>query len=78
MGLIDFVKERGLPEAAARKCIADQAQVNQLTKQTQDNGPGPVGNGLVTGTPTFLINGEAQAGAVSWAAVEQALKKAGA
>lgn len=78
MGLIDFVKERGLPEAAARACIADQAQVDKLTKQTQDNGPGPAGNGTVTGTPTFLINGEVAPGAVSWAAVEQALKKAGA
>ena len=78
MGLIDFVKERGLPEAAARACIADQTQVDKLTKQTQDNGPGPVGSGTVTGTPTFLINGEVAQGAVSWPAVEQALKQAGA
>ena len=78
MGLIDFVKQRGLPEAAARTCIGDQAQIDKLTKQTQDNGPGPAGNGTVSGTPTFLINGEVAQGAVSWASVEQALKAAGA
>ena len=78
MGLIDFVKARGLPEPAARSCIADQAQIDKLTKQTQDNGPGPVGNGTVTGTPTFLINGEVAEGVVSWPAMETALKRAGA
>lgn len=78
MGLIDFVKERGLPEAQARACIADQTQVDFLTRQTQGAGPAPGGNGIVTGTPTFLINGEPVAGAVNWAQVEAALKKAGA
>lgn len=78
MGLIDFVKERGLPEATARACIANQAEVDKLTKQTQDNGPGPVGSGTVTGTPTFLINGQVADGVVSWPAMEAALKKAGA
>ena len=78
MGLIDFVKERGLPEAQARACIANQAQIDQLTKQTQDNGPGPVGSGTVTGTPTFLINGTVADGVITWPAMEQALKRAGA
>lgn len=78
MGLIDFVKERGLPEAQARACIADQAQIDQLTKQTADNGPGPAGSGTVTGTPTLLINGQVADGVVTWSGLEQALKRAGA
>lgn len=78
MGLIDFVKERGLPEAQARACIADEAQINQLTKQTQENGPGPAGSGVVTGTPTLLINGQVADGVVTWSGLEQALKRAGA
>ena len=78
MGLIDFVKERGLPEAQARACIANAGEIDKMTKQTQDNGPGPAGNGTVTGTPTFLLNGEVAEGVVSWPAMEQALKRAGA
>ena len=78
MGLIDFVKERGLPEPAARACIANAAEIDRLTKQTQDNGPGPAGSGTVTGTPTFLINGTVADGVVTWSGMEQALKRAGA
>ena len=78
MGLIDFVKARGLPEAQARACIASQSEIDRLTKQTQDNGPGPAGNGTVSGTPTFLINGQVAEGVVSWPAMETALKNAGA
>jgi protein-disulfide isomerase len=74
MALIDFVKQRGVPEAKARACLADSAQIDLLTKQTQD----ATASGTVTGTPTFLLNGKRLDNTVSWTQVEQALKAAGA
>ena len=76
MGIVDFAKQRGLPAAKADACLANGAEIDRLTKQTQDNGPG--GNGTVSGTPTFLLNGKVVDGAISWPQVEQALKRAGA
>lgn len=74
MGLVDFAKQRGLPEAKARACLADGAAMDRLTKATSDQ----QASGRVTGTPTFFINGEPVAGATSWPQVEEALKRAGA
>lgn len=76
MGLIDWMKQRGVPEAKAQQCLTNQAEIDRLTKQTQDNGPG--GTGVVTGTPTFLINGRPAEGVITWAAMKTALKSAGA
>lgn len=74
MGLIDFVKQRGLPEAKARACLSDQATIDRIAKQSQ----AAQASGKVTGTPTFLLNGEPVQGAVGWRQVEDALKRAGA
>jgi protein-disulfide isomerase len=74
MGLIDFVKQRGVPEAKARACLADTATMDRIAKQSAD----AQAAGTVTGTPTFLLNGKPVPGAVSWPQVEQALKAAGA
>lgn len=76
MGLIDFVKQRGVPAAKAESCLTDAAEIDRLAKQTQDRGPG--GDSTVSGTPTFLLNGKVVDGAITWAAVEAALKRAGA
>ena len=76
MGLVDFVKARGVPEPKAQQCLTDMNEINRLTKQTQDKGPS--GDGTVTGTPTFLINGKVAQGVITWPAMEQALKRAGA
>jgi len=73
MGLIDFVKQRGIPEAKARQCLADQGQIDRWTKQTGDKSA----DGSVTGTPTLFINGRKQ-DAVSWSQLEPLLKNAGA
>ena len=74
MGMVDFVKQRGIPEARAQACLADKATVDALTKTTQDASNA----GTVTGTPTFLINGKPVPSAVSWGQIEPALKAAGA
>ena len=38
------------------------AQVDRLTKQTQDR----TSDGTVSGTPTFLINGKVAPGVLTW------------
>ncbi len=57
--LVNFVKQRGIPEAKARQCLSDMTQIDRLTKQTQDRGA----DGTVTGTPTFILNGKPLKGA---------------
>ena len=74
MGLVDFVKQRGLPEAKARACLGDMSRIDTLTKQTQD----AQAAGTVTGTPTFLLNGKPMEGVVTWPQMENALKANGA
>jgi protein-disulfide isomerase len=72
LGYVDFVKQRGIPEAQARACLADPKQIDVVTKLTQrGNDEG------VTGTPTFFLNGK-KLDVVSWDEVEKALKNAGA
>lgn len=74
LGAIDYVKQRGISDAAARACLTDQASLEALAKATQQAGS----DGTVAGTPTFLLNGQKLEGAVSWSDVEKALKGAGA
>ncbi len=73
MGIIDFMKQRGLPEAKARACLTDMGRIDALTKQTQTRGQ----DGTVSGTPTLLINGNKVDG-ITWESLEKALKAAGA
>ncbi len=74
MGVIDFVKQRGIPEAKARACLADQKQLEVMAKPTED----AMQSGTVTGTPTFLLNGKKLENVLSWSEMEKALKAAGA
>lgn len=74
MGAIDFVKARGIAEPQARACLADAQKLAAVVKPTETAGAA----GTVTGTPTFLINGEVVPNTLSWAQLEPALKRAGA
>lgn len=71
LGYIDFVKQRGIPEAKARQCLADQKGLEALAKITEDAAD------KVTGTPSFFLN-DAKIDGVSWEQVEAALRDAGA
>jgi protein-disulfide isomerase len=74
LGYIDFVKQRGIPEAKARACLNDMTQIEALSTMTEK-----AGNEMkVTGTPTFFLNGQMLENQVSWPQVEASLKAAGA
>lgn len=73
IGGIDFMKQRGLPDARARQCLADAKATDAITAVTQKAG----GDGTVTGTPTLIVNG-AKVDGITWADLEKALKAAGA
>ena len=73
MGLVEFVKSRGISEDQAKSCLADRAAIDNLVKITE-RGTNDDG---VTGTPFFLLNG-AKLDANSWNQVKGKLVEAGA
>ncbi|MCX8474300.1 MAG: thioredoxin domain-containing protein [Sphingomonas sp.] len=73
MGAVEFAKQRGVPEAKARQCLADQAVIKSIADVMADAS----NNRGVQGTPTFFINGK-QVDAAMWSQVETALQAAGA
>ena len=73
LGYVQFVGQRGVPEAKARQCLADPAGADAVTKVM--NGASQFN---VDSTPTFIINGNKADGAYDWATLEPMLKAAGA
>jgi protein-disulfide isomerase len=73
-GYIQFVGQRGVPEAKARQCLADPKATDAITQQLND----AQSKFNVDSTPTFLINGSKADGAYDWATLEPQLKAAGA
>ena len=74
LGLVTFVRERGIGADKAKACLADKSAYDTLTqiqKTAQDQFK-------VTGTPTFIINGLVAEGVGNWQTLEPALKAAGA
>lgn len=73
MDLEAFFARRGMPAARFNQCVSNQAAVQQLTEMTNRAAqPGPM---QVTGTPTFILNGE-KLDVNSWSAVQQRLRAA--
>jgi protein-disulfide isomerase len=65
-----FFRQRGLPQARIDACLADQATLQKLADVVE------LGKSEgVTGTPTFLINGEV-AGVTAWTALKPRLRAA--
>ncbi len=73
MGLIDFVKSRGISEDQAKSCLGDKAAIDGLIALTEKGGK----DDGVTGTPSFLLNGS-KIDASSWNQVKGKLVEAGA
>ena len=73
IGAIDFVKQRGIPEAKARACLKDEKTLNEITAVTEKAGS----DGTVNGTPTVIIDGKTIDNP-TWENIQKALKAAGA
>ena len=71
LGLDQFVRVRGVPEAKAQACLADQAQVQRLVQGTEAAGK----QYEISGTPSFLINNKL-AEASDWKSLEPLLQAA--
>lgn len=72
-GFLDFFAARGLSEDQARECLADTEAYTTIA----DNSTNQSNELNITGTPTFLLNGQ-QVDANTWAALEPILQRAGA
>jgi protein-disulfide isomerase len=73
MGLVDFVKERGVSEDAAKQCLADPKALDAMVKTTENGSK----NDDVSGTPSLFLNGK-RLEMSAWEPVKIALKNAGA
>ncbi len=70
----DFFAARGLSEDQARQCLAD-ASAYETIAENSDTQSAEL---EITGTPTFLINGQKVEGANTWTQLEPVLQRAGA
>jgi protein-disulfide isomerase len=74
LGYVQFVGQRGVPEAKARQCLADTKATDAISQQLTD----AQSKFNVDSTPTFIVNGNKADGAYDWATLEPVLKAAGA
>lgn len=74
LGLVDFVRQRGVSEEKAKACLADAKAIDGLVAMT-DKG---VREFKVLGTPSFVINGVTQENTASWEVLKPKLIDAGA
>ena len=71
-GLKQYASTRGVPQAKAEQCLANEAEADRLVKMNKD----AVTAYNVPGTPSFLINGSLVESAHSWEALEPKIKEA--
>lgn len=74
LGLDRFVEQRGVPSAKVQACLADPNAITELetlSRVAQDEFK-------ISGTPTFIINGQKVEDTASWDKLEPALLAAGA
>lgn len=72
-GMDQFITSRGIAADQAATCLADTNKATELAKQTQDASA----KYEITGTPTFLINGE-KVEENAWPALKARLQDMGA
>lgn len=72
-GLLQFAKERGVPEQQARQCLANGKEAEALAKRVQE----ATTQYNIEGTPTLLINGTVVENVGTWEALKAKLKEAG-
>lgn len=74
LGLDQFVAQRGIGAAQAQACLSDKAALDELVKIREDG----TKEFDISGTPTFVINGQVNREAGNWATLEPVLRAAGA
>ncbi len=72
-GLLQFAKERGLPEQQAKQCLANGKEAEALAKRVQE----ATSQYNIQGTPTLLINGSVVENVTTWEALKAKLREAG-
>ena len=72
-GLIDFAKQRGIPEAKAKQCLGDPKVADGLVNKAQEGAK----QYDISGTPTFLLNGKVVEGVAGWEGLRAKLTEAG-
>ncbi|WP_246263666.1 DsbA family protein [Parasphingopyxis algicola] len=70
-GLIDLVGSLGVSDQQARQCLADTAAIQELEEMRNR----ALNQHNITGTPSFLINGELASGVSSWAQLDARLQE---
>ena len=71
-GLIQFVRVRGVPAEKAQQCLGDNSAIERLVQMNQS----ATQQYQLTGTPSFLINGEVVPNAANWATLEPKIQEA--
>lgn len=72
-GYVDFVKQRGVPDAKARACLADPKAIDAIAKSTDTANT----QYKVAGTPTFIVNGSVVTDVAEWKELQPVLRQAG-
>lgn len=70
-GLIDFVGSMGISGEAARQCLTDATDREELTEMRNQ----AINQYNLAGTPTFLVNGEVVQNATTWAQLESRIQE---
>jgi protein-disulfide isomerase len=73
-GYVDFVKQRGVPDAKAKACLADAKTIDAIAKSTES----ATTQYGINGTPGFIVNGKVATDVYDWAALKPVLRAAGA
>ena len=74
VGLESFFAARGIPASDLQTCLADLPKIEKWGESTQRN----AAEFEVTGTPTFVLNGQVLNNAGTWDVVRERLEAAGA
>lgn len=72
-GMLDFAKQRGIPEAKAKQCLADGKTTDSIVAKAQEGAK----QYDITGTPSFVLNGKAVDGVANWELLRAKLTEAG-
>jgi protein-disulfide isomerase len=73
-GIDQFYQQRGVPAATIQQCLAKVENVEAIEKGTNAG----VEKYQITGTPTFIINGQVVEGVAAWGLLRDRLRTMGA